>query len=142
MAFVLPILQTIGTAVASAAGVAGPITAGTAGVIGTATVATAAYGGVQLSKGISALKEAGKVQAPSPISTAPTSILGEAATKKEAAFEEMPPVEKIAAAPVLAEEKAAEEKKKMVRRRTKTILTSPQGVLQPASTFQKTLLGG
>jgi len=43
--------------------------------------------------------------------------------------------------PTAAEEQAKEDIKKKRRRLSQTILTSPQGVLEPATTAKKTLLG-
>lgn len=48
----------------------------------------------------------------------------------------------IVAAPVRAAEKAKRESLEIRRRRTQTILTSPRGILEPATTERKTLLGG
>ena len=47
-----------------------------------------------------------------------------------------------APAPIKAKETAAEEVKKKRRRLSQTILTSPQGIMEPATVERKTLLGG
>ena len=119
MPFVLPLLQTLGTFVAGAAGVAGPITAGTAGVVGAGTVAAAGVGLAQVKKAITPSEQKART-------------LTQQATKRAEEAEK-----KIGVAQETAAATAAKATQRRRGRVTRTILTAGG---QP-DTFQRTLLG-